>query len=1327
MKLQSFFIRTSLLVFGTLLVFGFGAERLAAQSNTQAASVSSSVQTPAVPARITQAIDETQLVPLKGNVHPLARPQFDQGPVADSTPMNRMMLLLQRSPQQEAALQSLLGEQQTKDSPNFHNWLTPQQFGAQFGPADADMQTITSWLTQHGFQGIKVAAGRTIIEFSGTAGQVRNAFHTEIHHYLVNGEMRQANSVDPQIPAALTPIVRGIVTLHNFPRKSMKRDAGTLVGNKENRAKPLFTTSSGCGPQQNQPCYVVGPADFAKIYSLPATTTVDGTGVTIALVADSNINPQDVADFRALFGLSPNFTSANVILDGPDPGLNGDEGEADLDAQVSGMVAPGATINLVVSEDTFTAAGIDLSAIYIIDNNIASVMSESFGICEPALGTAGTQFYNAIWEQAAAQGLSVMVSAGDNGSAGCDDFTTQATAVNGLAVSGIASTPFNVAVGGTDFDDATNQTTFWSSTNSTDGKRESALGYIPEIPWNDSCAAGATSSNLNTVCATANGIAAGSGGPSAVFTKPSWQTGTITPADGHRDLPDVSLFASDGPNSHSFYLICQADGISAGSPPSCVPDSQGQFSFFGAGGTSASSPAFAGIMALINQQQGGRQGNPNPILYAIGKSETFSSCNSTTMPLTGSATCVFYDITKNTDSVPCTGGTLNCSSTNANVPGVLVSGTTPAWTAGTGYDNATGLGSVNVTNLAAAWKTTVGAFKPTTTGLTINGSTNPGTIAHGTNITAAVTVAPTSGTTAPTGDVALLAPTSVNGSVSDGTLAPSGSNGTVSIQTTFLPGGTYSVTAHYAGDGTFAPSDSSGVPVTVTKENSSLLAEMLDLSGNVTTTFTYGSGATLRMDILNHTGNSTNCQPLALSGTTTGCAIDATGSVTATDNGSTLAGSPVTINSNGHAEDQTIQLSGGSHTLALTYNGDISYNASSIVNVGPLTVSAAATSTTLTPPTPPVTVGTSVTLTASIATASNGNGPTGTVTFFDGGTQIGSPVTVTSTAATSIAPASAIASLANTFTTAGNHSITATYTSGDANYSNSTAVAITVAVSSSGSFTIGGSAATVTAGANSTSTITVTPTGGFTGTVNVTCPTANLPPGVTCSPNPLGINVTGAAAVTGTLTVAVAAPSSNPTASLVPADRKLQWAGLAPLSGGGKGWWGLSAATGLAAILLVLLPGRKRYRAALASALICILSFTLGCGGGYGGGGGGGGTATTTTKLSVTSTKVPSGTSVACTVTVTSTGQAPTGMVQLYDGASPVGSPVAVSSGSASITLASPAVGTHGISAHYLGDTYTTASQSGTLDIAITGSTSFFISASPAASNGNATVNLTIN
>jgi subtilase family serine protease len=1334
MKLQSLKLRNSLLVFAVLLLLG--APRATAQATADAST--SFAQTSAVPARITQAIDETQLVRLRGNVHPLARLEFDQGAVADWQPMNRMLLVLQRSPEQQAALSKFMEEQQSKDSPNFHKWLTPQEFGAQFGPADADIQTVTDWLARQGFQRIKVGAGRTTIEFSGTVGQVRNAFHTEIHWYQVNGETRQANSADPQIPAALTPVVAGIVTLHNFPRKSMKHDAGAFVRTKDGIVKPLFTTTRGCGTSGTQPCYVVGPADFAKIYNVP--TTLDGTGVTIAIVGASNINPQDVVDFRNLFGLPANFTSSNIILNGPDPGKNGAEGEADLDVQIAGMVAPKATIDLVVSESTTTAADIDLSALYIIDNNTAPVMSESFGVCEQGLGTAGNQFYNTLWEQAAAQGITVMVAAGDPGSAGCDDFTTQPTATHGLAVSGIASTPFNVAVGGTDFDDVGTQVTggFWSATNGT-GK-ESAQGYIKETTWNDSCAAAATSANLNTVCASANNIVAASGGPSSIYAKPSWQSGGVTPNDSHRDLPDVSLFASDGLQTNSFYLFCEADAISAGSPASCAPS--GPFSFFGAGGTSTSSPAFAGIMALINQANG-RQGNPNPVLYKIAGTSG-QSCNSTTTPLTGSPTCSFYDITKGNNSVPCSGGTLNCSSTTAGTNGVLFTtiGTTktPAFTTTTGYDLATGLGSVNVTNLATQWPLTVGTFHATTTGTKINGATTPVTITHGQSVTLSATVTSTSGT--PTGDVSFLAPTSVNGGIGAATL----SGGTATLATTFLPGSsgstgnTYNVKAHYAGDGTFAPSDDpTGVPVVVNKENSRLQYGIVTFNPTTdaivstnATSFAYGSPYILRIDILNSTANA--CQLLVAPTTSTGCALDATGTVTITDSVNGAAPAPLdtgtfAINNLGHAEDQPIQLSAGMHALSATYSGDISYNAVNTPVTDTVTVSKAATATGVAPsPTSGVTTATPVTLTATISSNSNSAaGPSGTVTFLDGGTQIGSPAPVAPAGATSTAFAGGTASLTNTFTNTGTHTITATY-SGDTNYATSNATAITVTVNSPGSFTVSGAAATVTAGSSGMSTITVTPSGGFTGPVTISCPT--LPAGVTASPNcaasPSAFTVTvpSSGNGTGTLTLNVAAPSPTTSASLLPAERTLYAAGLMPARGG-KGWWLLSAGAGLSAILLLLLPERKRYRAALGLGLICLLSFTLGCNGGYGGGGGG--IATTTTKISVASTKVASGTSIAFTVTVTSTGRAPAGMVQLYDGTSTLGTATAVSSGTATINVSSLAVGTHGISAHYVGDTYTQASQSGTLSMAITGSTTVNITGTSGSATATGTVNLTIN
>ncbi len=1315
--------------------FVFSGVRASAQTTPESASAVP--QAAAVPARITQAIDETQLVRLKGNVHPLARPEFDQGAVPSSQPMKRMLLVLQRSPELEAALRQLMDEQLSKDSPNYHKWITPQQFGQQFGPADADIQTITDWLTRQGFQQIKVGTGRTVIEFSGNVEQVRNAFHTDIHQFQVNGEARQANVSDPQIPAALTPVVAGIVSLHNFPRKSFKRDAGIHTATRDSHGNPQFTTTSGCGTNNTQPCYVVGPADFAKIYNIPAS--LNGTGQQIAIVADSNINPQDVTDFRTLFGLPTN--PPNIILNGPDPGLNGDEGEADLDVQVSGMVAPNATIDFVVSEDTLTAAGIDLSAFYIIDNNIAPVMSESFGACESALGTAGNGFYNSLWEQAAAQGITVMIAAGDPAAAGCDDFNTETAATLGLAVSGIASTPFNVAVGGTDFDDVGKQTNFWNTTNVT-GTRESAMGYIPETTWNDSCAATATSTTLNTVCpssnANLNNIVGGGGGPSGInggtfagYPKPAWQSGIIpngiAAGDNHRYVPDVSLFASDGPQSMSFYLFCQADSVPATNPPSCA--SSGSFSFQGAGGTSAASPAFAAIMALINQNNG-RQGNANPVLYKIAATSG-QSCNSSSEALSGS-TCAFNDVTKGNNSVPCVGTSPNCSSTTASGTGVLVSTaspTTPAWTTAAGYDLATGLGSVNVTNLATQWPLAAGSLHPTTTALTVNGSTSTVTITHGASVAAKATVTSTSSGT-PTGDVALLAPTSVNGGIGDGTL----SGGSATINTTFLPGGSYNLTARYAGDTTFAPSTTSpGVPVVVNKEASRLqygIVTFDPVSGAITSTnatsLVYGSSYILRIDILNST--NTACQPLVTNGVTTGCAFDATGTVTITDNGSPLDTGTFVINSAGHAEDQPIQLSGGTNALSATYSGDISYNAVTTPVADTIAVSKATTQGALAAsPSTGVTTATPVTLTATVtAPASSGAGPTGTVAFTANGTAIAGTPTITTLPFNTItgAPPTLTAILTTTFGTAGTEAIVAAY-SGDTNYTTASgSTSVTVTKAQVGNFTVAESAVTLSSstGASVNSTITVTPSGGFTGTVAVT--PSSLPPGVTCTPSPLNINVTAASAVNGQLSCSVLATSTTLTASNAPQDQMLQAKTLPPTTGV-KGWWTLSAGTGFAALFLLFLPGgRKKYRAALGLGLVCILSFTLGCGGGGGNQQPPPTLTPTVTKLTVTSAKVFSGTAFSFSVSVT--GGTPSGQVQLFDGSTMIGAAATVAGGSATPTAPALSVGTHSISAHYSGDATTAASNSGALNMTVTGSTTVAITTNPVATPAAPAISVTI-
>ncbi|HEY0705115.1 MAG TPA: S53 family peptidase [Candidatus Acidoferrales bacterium] len=669
---------------------------------------------------ITQSIDESKMVTLTGNTHPFARAEFDQGPVSASMPMNRLMLVLKRSPAQEAALDTFLAQQLDPKSANYHNWLTPDQFGERFGASEDDATTLTTWLQSRGFQVAGVSHGRNIIEFSGNAGQIQAALHTAIHSYLVNGQQRWANQSDPQIPAALAPAVYGFVSLNNFPKQPASHSLGAFrksltTGKVERVPSPSYTFQGGC--ESNNDCYALGPQDIATIYNITPlyNAGIDGTGETIAVVADSDINTTDVSQFRSVFGLPAN--TPNIIHNGTDPGKNGDEVEAVLDTEWSGGIARKATIDLVVSEN------VDLSATYIIDNNIAPIMSESFGECELFLGAAGNAFYTTMYKEAVGQGQTVIISTGDSGSVGClSGMNSSAANTYGLGVSGLASTQYNVAVGGTDFNDINNQSAYWNSTN-TSGTNGSAKGYIPETTWNDSCTNAALadfgySTNAETNCnnsAVSNTLAndvlnGGSGGVSNCTTptgsgtatsqcaggnaKPSWQTGAGVPSDNHRYVPDVSLFASTGFLTGSFYVVCQLDNTMGQDGTPCNL-SANAFAFGGAGGTSVSTQVFAGIMALIDQKAGGRQGNINPMFYTLANNQA-GKCASGSP----ASNCDFYDVSAGTISQPCmnASGSSNCTvNTNTDSFGVVV-----PYSAAAGYDPATGLGSVNVTNLATA-------------------------------------------------------------------------------------------------------------------------------------------------------------------------------------------------------------------------------------------------------------------------------------------------------------------------------------------------------------------------------------------------------------------------------------------------------------------------------------------------------------------------------------------------------------------------------------------------------------------------------------------------
>ncbi|MFY9732722.1 MAG: Ig-like domain repeat protein, partial [Candidatus Acidiferrales bacterium] len=1017
---------------------------------------------PPKPALIKQPIEESKLTVLRGNTYPLALAKYDRGAAPASLPMQRMLLVLKRSPELEASLDALLDQQQDKSSANYHAWLTPEQFGQQFGPADADIQVITSWLQLQGFQVAKVSNGRTVIEFSGTAAQVQNSFHTEIHKYTVNGADHWANASDPQIPTALVPAVAGVLTLHNFPRHAMNHVVGTFKRTKGTSALtpvgPLFTLPNFA---DNLTFYGVGPYDFATIYNVSplwnATPAINGAGQTIAIVGETDVDLVDLQKFRALFGITSN--DPTMIVDGPDPGLQPDEIESDLDLEWSSAIAPGAAIKFVVAATTDTTLGVDLAAQYIVDHNVAPIVSESYGICEAALGTAGNQFFNQLWQQAAAQGMSVFLSSGDSGSAGCD---RDNPAQFGLQVSGFASTPYTTTVGGTDFNDLNNFAPFWNPTN--DAHEASAKSYIPEMTWNNSC----TNTEWSTVTGSTNAetncnnpqisgavvATGGSGGKSSCTTgsgqdiiscaggyaKPSWQTGTGVPNDGKRDIPDVSLFASNGFNGN-FYVICSKNVTNFYCDPS-NPNG----TIVGIGGTSASTPAFAGIMALIDQKTNSRQGNPNYTLYSLAAKQAAAGCNSSSNP---ASTCVFYDVTSGTIAMPCfTGSTADCStSVKSHQFGVLTGYTTTA-----AYDLATGLGTVNAANLVNAWGGATGSKGSVTT---LSMTPTPLTITHGATANVNVTVAPApSGTGTPTGEVALIASTSF------GVASFLLTNGTVAGTTGDLPGGSYTITAHYPGDVTFSASDSTPpISVVVSPEPSTTTVKVLtaDVNGNPIpfTSGPYGGFVYIRADVVGQSGNGT-----------------ATGNAIIKDNGTAISGSPFALNEQGNTATPNgiFTLAGGPHTITATYSGDSSFNPSSAPSVTAAIVPAvttivAGTNSRVT------NVGVGVDLEASISATSCGNPATGTISFFTGTTQVAS----TNLQSTVDSSHCALSGSVTTYTTTlpvGINTITAKY-NGDGNYASATSSTFTTDVVIPTNITLTSSMPTIQAGQSVTFTAKV--------------------------------------------------------------------------------------------------------------------------------------------------------------------------------------------------------------------------------------------------------------
>ena len=1197
-------------------------------------------------ARVTKPVDDAKRTMLSGHIPGALRHAVDLGRLDPSTPSEHMVMVLKSSDEQLHELHRVLDEQQDKNSENYHQWITPEQFGNYFGVHDDDIAKISGWLESHGLRVEDVSKSKRVLHFTGTTGQLENAFRTEIHIYKVGQEQHISNNSEITVPTALSPVIAG-VSMNDFFRKNRLTAVHSLKYEREIQGlSPDYTNSPTV--------HYVGPSDFATIYNTQPLLNagINGTGSSIAVVGRSDILMSDVQTYRQMFGLPVN--DPIFVHAGQDNGLEpGDDGESDLDVEISGGIAPKAKVYFVIGTPTFFVDGITNSIQYIVENNLADIISISYGECEADEGVGGNAFNSQVFEQAAAQGMSTFIAAGDNGPAECDDQNDTYENL-GYSTGAESSTPYTVSVGGTGLAESetttvvssilTTTTTgpeYWNSTSSPlNGANGggSAKSYIPETPWN----IGKVADYSASPTADLAGLWSGSGGISSYYIQPSWQRGsgvpttdpaytyggdwvtsvnitnagsgytvaptaavtgcltspailttisggaisgysfnygnqggtlkggqgfgctgtpTVTfsaPTTGtratgtltigpmvntppliagvpHRYTPDLVLNADDGNDATIF---C-SEGVCEFNPSTGALADAGLV-----GGTSVAAPSMAGIQALINQANGGRQGAPNYIYYAISAAQTESACNSAAEVYnapagTGSA-CAFHDITEG-DNLIC--GESTCA--KGTYP-TAISTAKMGWLAGPGYDLATGLGSVNAANLSSQWKNVI--FSSTNTSLNLSKTTG---IVQGQPITFTGAVTTASGT--PTGAVAFILSSGgfgqtinlntggFNGTGTDGYVTLSG--GSYSITVNNLPGGTYTVTARYGGDQTFASSLSAPVTVTVAKGASQVAVtpewfnDTNTCTESIVSSYSYGQFAWIPAAVTAVSGQGVP-----------------TGTVTFTVDGTPYATETLDEQGNGYLAAGTVAtssciydyifaqsptLTGGVHTIKATYSGDSTFGASSsapvIVTVNPIGETGTITTSSL-----DITSGAAVQLTAAFTTtaltgiSTQQSGPTGTVTFTDSTTN-----TVLGTA--TVHPTVSFSGNTYTFgsyaalstsaiTQAGVNAINASY-SGDANF-------VAASTSSPLNITVGPTIATttvVTSNANPT-----TLNGRPTLTATISAGTNTAPTSGTVN---FYDNFTGTAVLLGTGTVATAH-----TATYRPASGAAFWGGAHPIT-----------------------------------------------------------------------------------------------------------------------------------------------------------------------------------
>jgi uncharacterized protein (TIGR03437 family) len=674
----------------------------------------------ALPDRVTAALDNQQRVYLNGHLHPGVAPQNDQGRVDPSLQLTHLTLHFRLSAAQQADLDQLLTAQQNPASPSYHQWLTPEQYGARFGVSDADLAAVTSWLKSEGLTVTGTARARNFVTFDGTAAAVQQAFRIELHNYLVNGEAHFANSSDPSVPAALSPVVRNIHGLTDFrlkPHVKFKALAPDYVSSRTGN--------------------VLAPDDFATIYDIMPlyASGINGSGQKVVVVGQTGIILSDLESFRTMFNLPGQDPTQILVPNSRSVGISeGDLGEADLDLEWTSAVARNATILYVYATD------VTQSWTYAVDESLAPVMNSSYGSCEQANSASEGAAMQALAQQANAEGITWFAATGDSGAADCDG---QPATANGLSVDMPASIPEVTGVGGTEFNEGSGN--YWSLTNNANG--QSVISYIPETSWNDSANDGSP--------------AASGGGASIYFPKPTWQTGIGVPSDGARDVPDVALAASA--DHDGYYTL-----------------SNGRVGIVG--GTSAAAQVMGGIGSLLNQYLGQNGlGNINPKLYSLAQITTST----------------FHDITTGNNMV-----TVSCGRTCTAAP--------VGYNAGVGYDQVTGLGSVDVFNLFNAWNgAAAGRLVPQ---IAVSASSTFITTSGSTVLTAAVTSS--SGTT-PTGTVTFLIGSNTLGSA---TLTGSGGTATasVTVAASQLSTGVNNIAAEYNSDNSTFTNAAASITISVT-------------------------------------------------------------------------------------------------------------------------------------------------------------------------------------------------------------------------------------------------------------------------------------------------------------------------------------------------------------------------------------------------------------------------------------------------------------------------------------------------------------------------------